>query len=81
MTMNGDYPYEYIGRKERLKECVFVNSAFKLLSYCQKYTLTDCFFGDFGEYAHTENVYQLFEMQTHNLYLLNDVLPFGRCVR
>jgi len=33
--------------KNSLKECVFVNSALKC---CQKYTPTNCFFGDFARW-------------------------------
>jgi len=34
-------------QKNSLKECVFVNWALKTVPYCQKYTLTDSFYGDF----------------------------------
>jgi len=34
-------------KKEQSKECVFVNSALKRQSH-EKYTPTDCFFGDFA---------------------------------
>jgi len=38
-----------IQRKNSLKECVFVTSALKIC--CQKYTPTDCFFGDFPHWV------------------------------
>jgi len=40
--------------KNSLKKCVFVNSALKIqntVPYCQKYTPTDCVFGDFAHWA------------------------------
>jgi len=40
------------------QECVFVNSALKL--QCQKYTLTDCFFGDFAHWVVIDNIMWLF---------------------
>jgi len=39
-------------QNNNLKECVFVNSALKIVPVpcCQKYTLTDCCFGDFAHW-------------------------------
>jgi len=53
-------PVDKIAQKNSLKEFVFVNSVLKIQPCYQKYTPTDCFFGDFSHWD-TTNLNVLYE--------------------
>jgi len=58
------FPVGKIAKKNSLKDCIFVNSAL------QKYTSTDCFFGDFAHWLISRyNIMSIFLLENLDILL------------